>query len=228
MLTVAVPQNRTEAHEYLAGFTTAESDRPEFGIEAETVDGLVVRLLAARSHAHSFLESTRKISAFENSADIRDAIEGDLYGFCCNGLSALNCGFLLAYAIGHELNASLPWGTAVRQYPRDVESKFRQYFPKERVTEVMTEIITSGELAHLQALKNSLDHRTAFAGLSNLKSEETIIFLTTDDLDSTLPTTTPPKTDLDPVTRTDELISWLDRSIDDLTDAVLNDLVMKR
>jgi hypothetical protein len=225
---VAVPASRAEVHEYLSKFTGTDSDRPEFAVEQETADGLAVRLIAARTHAHDFGESIRSISAFEDSADARDAIESDLYGFCCNGLSALNCAFLLAYAIGHELNASLPWGTAVRQYPRDVESKFRQYFPKETVTQVMTDIITSGELAHLQALRNSLDHRTAFAGSSNLKSEQTLLFLTPDDLDTTLPTSTPPKMDFDPVTRTDELIKWLDHSIDQLTDSLFDDLVTRR
>jgi hypothetical protein len=225
---VALPTTSQEVHEYLSRFSVSDPDRPEFLFEATAANGLAARLIAARQHARTFLESIRTDPA--PSVEVSVQQEADIYGFSCNGVSAMSCSFLLAYGIGHELNVSLPWGTAARLYPRDVESQFRQYFPKEPVTAVMTAIIKSGELAHLQGMRNALDHRSALrrgvdAGPD--ASDSTTLYLTVDDLDNTIPTGSPPALDIDLVTRTSELLEWLERSLDKLLGAAL-DLVSRR
>jgi hypothetical protein len=225
---VSLSTTGEEVQKFLSQFTSSDPDRPEFLFEAMAANGLASRLIAARQYARTFLESIRAEPA--PPVDLRVQQEADIYGFCCNALSALSCSFLLVYGIGHELNVSLPWGTAVRQYPRDVESQFRQYFPKEPVTAVMTAIITSGELAHLQGMRNALDHRGALRrgfGATPDVSDSTTLYLAADDLDNTLPTGSPPALDIDVVTRTSELLEWLERSLDELLGAAL-DLVSRR
>lgn len=223
-----LPTAGEELHEHLAALATSDPDAAEFVFESMAMRGLAARLVAGRRQARDFVGSAG--DSPDPSTEVADQQEADIFDFCCSALSALNCSFLLAYGIGHELNVSLPWGRALRQYPRDVESQFRQYFPKETVTSVMTAILTSEELAHLQGMRNALEHRGAMQrGLAVPGPGNGLtLTLTEDDLDSTLPTSSPPSLEIDLVSRTSELSEWLERSLDELISATLNDLVSKR
>jgi hypothetical protein len=144
--------------EIMASYST--SDAGPWRSFAAAWNGLSYRFRSADEYHRDFTVAMQAGDA--PPSEERYQQERALFSFFSAGLSTLECFCFATYCLGSIARPTafpMTKDRDLRFYPADVAKTFATEFPRERITNLLQQLVTAPEFAHLADLRNVLSHR---------------------------------------------------------------------
>jgi len=139
--------------------TSAERQNTWFAF-ASAWNGLAYRLISAGEYHDLFIDSIKKSTS--PPADERFRQEKYLFGFSMSALSAIECGFMAAYAAGSALFPEqflLLEDRDLNKYPKPIANTYLGWRNDDPLSSTLFCIANSVEIKALEDFRNALSHR---------------------------------------------------------------------